>query len=90
MPALERLRWMLLGYDVSGDEVRRALAALRECDADAASGEHRLLDVFTDVRALTRARHDIPSASCCTARRSTCTRSCARSTPRPSGCPSAS
>ena len=30
------------------------------------------------------------SASCCTARRSTCTRSCARSTRRPSGCPSAS
>ena len=24
--ALDRLRWMLLGYDVSGDEVRRALA----------------------------------------------------------------
>ena len=54
------------------------------------AGEHRLLDVFTDVRALSRARHDDRSASCCTARRSTCTRSCARSTPRPSGCPSAS
>src|SRR6201999_4035485 len=26
--ALERLRWALLGYDVSGDEVRRALATL--------------------------------------------------------------
>ena len=29
---LERLRWTLLGYDVSGDEVRRALAALREAE----------------------------------------------------------
>src|SRR4051794_15906536 len=28
--ALDRLRWMLLGYDVSGDEVRRALAALKD------------------------------------------------------------
>ena len=27
--ALDRLRWMLLGYDVSGDEVRRALAAVQ-------------------------------------------------------------
>ena len=56
--ALDRLRWMLLGYDVSGDEVRRALAALREAehDAELLAGEHRLLDVFTDVRALSRAR----------------------------------
>ncbi len=28
--ALDRLRWMLLGYDVSGDEVRGALATLRD------------------------------------------------------------
>ena len=51
---------MLLGYDVSGDEVRRALAAVREAEHDAAliAAEHRLLDVFTDVRALSRARHD--------------------------------
>ena len=34
--ALDRLRWMLLGYDVSGDEVRRALAAVREAEHDAA------------------------------------------------------
>ena len=58
--ALDRLHWMLLGYDVSGDEVRRALATLRNGNggAELIAGEHRLLDVFTDVRALSRARHD--------------------------------
>ena len=57
--ALERLRWMLLGYDVSGDETRRALATLRDGRHDAAQleGEHRLLDLFSDVRAISRARH---------------------------------
>ena len=51
---------MLLGYDVSGDEVRRALATLRDGNggAELIAGEHRLLDVFTDVRAFSRARHD--------------------------------
>ena len=90
--ALDRLRWMLLGYDVSGDEVRRALAdaarrpatpTLHRRRAPAARRLHRR------ARAQ-RAPATTPSASCCTARRSTCTRSCARSTPRPSGCPSAS
>jgi len=56
--ALDRLHWMLLGYDVSGDEVRRALATLREHGHANVEGEHRLLDVYTDVRALSRARHD--------------------------------
>ncbi|WP_211233177.1 ATP-binding protein [Solirubrobacter soli] len=58
--ALDRLRWMLLGYDVSGDEVRGALATLRERAGDPSliAGEHQLLDVFSDVRALSRARHD--------------------------------
>ena len=57
---IEQLRWMLLGYDVSGDEVRRALAELRdsECESRLIQGEHGLLDVFSDVRALSRARHD--------------------------------
>ena len=52
--ALDRLRWMLLGYDVSGDEVRRALATPARGDggAELIAGEHRLLDVFSDVRAL--------------------------------------
>src|SRR5205085_520747 len=53
--ALERLRWMLLGYDVSGDETRRALATLGE--ATLLEGEHRLLEEFADVRAISRARH---------------------------------
>src|SRR6185312_8808921 len=56
--ALDRLRWMLLGYDVSGDETRRALATLREAERPLLDGEHRLLDLFSDVRALSRARHD--------------------------------
>ena len=51
--ALERLRYAMLGYDVSGDEVRRALAVIRDCDTDITAGEHKLLDVYTDVRALT-------------------------------------
>ncbi len=55
--ALERLRWMLLGYDVSGDETRRALAALRE--GSLLDGEHRLLDLFSDMRAISRARHSV-------------------------------
>ena len=58
--ALERLRYALLGYDVSGDEVRRALAVIRACDTDISAGEELLLDVYTDVRALSRARHDDP------------------------------
>ncbi|MDA0183633.1 ATP-grasp domain-containing protein [Solirubrobacter phytolaccae] len=58
--ALERLKYALLGYDVSGDEVRRALAVVRTCDTDILAGEHELLDVYTDVRALSRARHDDP------------------------------
>ncbi len=56
--ALDRLRWMLLGYDVSGDETRRALATLREAERPLLEGEHRLLDLFSDVRATSRARHD--------------------------------
>jgi len=54
---IDRLRWMLLGYDVSGDEVRRALDALDD-SPEVLAGEHELLDVFSDVRALSRARHD--------------------------------
>ena len=40
--------------------MRRALATLRDGNggAELIAGEHRLLDVFTDVRALSRARHD--------------------------------
>ena len=43
---LERLKWLVLGYDVTGVDVLAAPA-----DAD---GEHRLLEVYADVRALGR------------------------------------
>ncbi len=55
---LGRLRWLLLGYDVSAAEVRRVLDELDNREPDL-EGEHRLLHVYADVRALTRARHDI-------------------------------
>ncbi len=62
--ALERLRWLLLGYDISDEEARRALAELQgvceapEVEAQLIEGEHHLLDVWADVRTLTRPRHD--------------------------------
>ena len=43
---LERLKWLVLGYDVTGVEVLDA-----PIDAD---GEHRLLELYADVRALGR------------------------------------
>ena len=55
---LARLRFLLLGYDVSDAEVRRVLDELDAGEPDI-EGEHRLLHVYADVRALTRARHDI-------------------------------
>ncbi len=55
---LDRLRWLLLGYDVTAAEVRRVLDGLDDGEPDL-DGEHRLLNVYADVRALTRARHDI-------------------------------
>jgi acetyl/propionyl-CoA carboxylase alpha subunit/acetyl-CoA carboxylase carboxyltransferase component len=42
---LERLKWLVLGYDVTGVEVPD------EIDAD---GEHRLLELYADVRAVDR------------------------------------
>jgi acetyl/propionyl-CoA carboxylase alpha subunit/acetyl-CoA carboxylase carboxyltransferase component len=43
---LERLKWLILGYDVTGVEVRDG-----PIDAE---GEHRLLELYADVRALGR------------------------------------
>jgi acetyl/propionyl-CoA carboxylase alpha subunit/acetyl-CoA carboxylase carboxyltransferase component len=43
---LERLKWLVLGYDVTGVEVLDA-----PIDAD---GEHRLLELYADIRALGR------------------------------------
>ena len=89
--AIDRLHWALLGYDVSGDEVRRALSVLRELRHRRQRRRAPRCSTSTPTSARSPApATTTPSASSCTARRSTCTRSCAASTPRPSGCPSAS
>jgi acetyl/propionyl-CoA carboxylase alpha subunit/acetyl-CoA carboxylase carboxyltransferase component len=63
--SLQRLEWLVLGYDIEADEGRRMVAQLDEscsdlmgCDPQLVSGEHRLLDSFADLRSLTRRRHD--------------------------------
>ncbi len=60
---LQRLEWLVLGYDVDADEGRRLVAELDAscgdlmgCDPQLVPGEHRLLDVFADLRSLTRRR----------------------------------
>ncbi|HET8975723.1 MAG TPA: carboxyl transferase domain-containing protein [Solirubrobacterales bacterium] len=62
---LQRLEWLVLGYDVGEEEARRLAAELDEscgdllgCDPLLVRGEHHLLDVFADLRSLTRRRHD--------------------------------
>jgi acetyl/propionyl-CoA carboxylase alpha subunit/acetyl-CoA carboxylase carboxyltransferase component len=62
---LARLEWLVLGYDVGPSEVERIVADLHgECagalssDPELIAGEHRLLRMFADVRALSRPRHD--------------------------------
>lgn len=53
---LERLGWAVLGYDVTADEVARALAAVPEAgDPDA---ERTLLELYADVRTLDRPHAD--------------------------------
>ena len=49
---LQRLEWLLLGYDVPDDEVERMLTA------DLGAGEHRLLRLYADLCALARPRRD--------------------------------
>jgi acetyl/propionyl-CoA carboxylase alpha subunit/acetyl-CoA carboxylase carboxyltransferase component len=63
---LRRLEWLVLGYDVEADEGRRLAVELDDscgdlmgCDPELVPGEHRLLDVFADLRSLTRRRHDL-------------------------------
>ncbi len=53
---LERLGWAVLGYDVTADEVARALAAV-PAEGDPAE-ERRLLELYADVRALDRPHAD--------------------------------
>ena len=62
---LQRLEWLVLGYDFDVEEGRRMAAELDQlcgdlmgCDPELVRGEHRLLDVFADLRSLTRRRHD--------------------------------
>jgi acetyl/propionyl-CoA carboxylase alpha subunit/acetyl-CoA carboxylase carboxyltransferase component len=62
---LRRLEWLVLGYDVGAGEVERIVADLHgecadllACDPALVGGEHRLLRMFADVRALSRPRHD--------------------------------
>ncbi|HEX2415216.1 MAG TPA: biotin carboxylase N-terminal domain-containing protein, partial [Thermoleophilaceae bacterium] len=61
---LRRLEWLVLGYDVPDAEVKRIVADLHgacsdlSCSPDLIPGEHRLLRLFADLRALTRPRHE--------------------------------
>ncbi|MGH2968815.1 MAG: biotin/lipoyl-containing protein, partial [Solirubrobacteraceae bacterium] len=50
---LERLEWLVLGYDVTPPEVRRVLDAVLAAPADLAA-ERRLLELYADVRTLNR------------------------------------
>ena len=50
---LQRLAWLVLGYDVTPEEAQRALAQ----PADLA-GERRLLELYADVRGLNRPHSD--------------------------------
>ena len=90
--ALERLRWAAARLRRQRRRgAARAGHAARAGDRRADRGRAPPARRCTPTCARSPApRHDDPSARCCTARRSTCTRSCARSTRRPSGCPSAS
>ncbi|MGH2982979.1 MAG: carboxyl transferase domain-containing protein [Solirubrobacterales bacterium] len=62
---LRRLECLVLGYDVTeseglrlASELDQACGDLLGCDPLLVPGEHRLLDVFADLRSLTRRRHD--------------------------------
>ncbi|HEX6618924.1 MAG TPA: biotin/lipoyl-containing protein, partial [Solirubrobacteraceae bacterium] len=62
---LRRLEWLVLGYDVGAGEAERITAELhgsctgqRATDPALVAGEHRLLRMFADVRAVSRPRHD--------------------------------
>jgi acetyl/propionyl-CoA carboxylase alpha subunit/acetyl-CoA carboxylase carboxyltransferase component len=50
---LERIKWLLLGYDVTPDEVTRLLERQRTLPADLEAERH-LLGLYADVRALSR------------------------------------
>ena len=54
---LQRLEWLVLGYDVDAREAERIVGGFDD-DPELIAGEHRLLRMFADVRALSRPRHD--------------------------------
>ncbi len=58
---LRRMEWLVLGYDIGATEVERTIADLHgqcadllSCDPALIPGEHRLLGMFADLRALSR------------------------------------
>ena len=61
---LQRLEWLVLGYDIAEPDVARTISDLHgecadlSCDPALLPGEHRLLERFADLRALTRPGHD--------------------------------
>ncbi|MBV8999505.1 MAG: hypothetical protein JO304_10615, partial [Solirubrobacterales bacterium] len=61
---LRRMEWLVLGYDVDAAEVRRTIADLHgqcsdllSCDPALIPGEHHLLGMFADLRAVSRPSH---------------------------------
>jgi len=62
---LRRIERLILGYDIGRAEVDRTIADLHgecadmlACDPQLVPGEHRLLAMFADLRALTLPRHE--------------------------------
>ncbi|MGZ4247631.1 MAG: carboxyl transferase domain-containing protein, partial [Solirubrobacteraceae bacterium] len=58
---LRRMEWLVLGYDIDAAEVQRTIgdlhgqcADLLACDPALIPGEHRLLGMFADLRAVSR------------------------------------
>jgi acetyl/propionyl-CoA carboxylase alpha subunit len=58
---LRRMEWLLLGYDIGAAEVQRVIADLHgqcadllACDPALIPGEHQLLGMFADLRAVSR------------------------------------
>ncbi len=58
---LRRIEWLVLGYDIGVPEVERTIADLHgqcadllACDPALIPGEHRLLGMFADLRAVSR------------------------------------
>ena len=52
-PLLDRLQWLVLGYDVPSSEARRILDGVLAAPGDA-DGELRLLQVYADLRSVSR------------------------------------